>query len=192
MKATAVKSPALRNGLFAAIVSLGVTCFAQSQGQPQQPEGVTQASASDPAPDAAPSGESITDSSAGSSQEKPDDFTESRVGLSLLKNITRDQEAIWTSPLRWRRKDASWLLPFAGIAAASLVSDSRGSKALTKSTSRVSESNTFSNYGIAAFGGFTGGLYLLGKITHDDHKREAGVLSGEAAVDAVGAATILQ
>jgi len=192
MKTTAVKSPALRGGLFVAIVSLGVTCFAQSQGQQQQPMGVTRASASDSASVAAPSGESITGLSAGSSQEKPDDFTESRVGLSLLKNITRDQEAIWTSPLRWRRQDASWLLPFAGIAAVSLVSDTRISKALTKSTSRVSESNTFSNYGIAAFGGVTGGLYLLGKITHDDHKREAGVLSGEAALDAVGASTILQ
>jgi hypothetical protein len=125
-------------------------------------------------------------------QLQGDHFTETKLGLSLLKNIVLDQKAVWTNPARLRLNDANWLLPFAAITAASLESDTHISKALTRSPSRVSESTTFSNYGIAAFGGATGGLYLLGKITHDDHKQEAALLAGEAAVDAVGVTSTLQ
>jgi membrane-associated phospholipid phosphatase len=154
--------------------------------------GAMLASASEPESEAAQLSESAPDLRAGNSQKQADKFTESRLGLSLLKNITLDQKAIWTSPTRWRLDDANWLLPFAGIAAASLASDTHVSKALTQSTTWVNRSTTFSNYGIAAFGGITGGMYLLGKITHDDHKRETGILSGEATLNAVGVTTALQ
>jgi membrane-associated phospholipid phosphatase len=173
-------------------LSLGMTCFAQSQGQEQQPTGATLVPANEPGAETATSGESKPVLNAGNSQKQADEFTESRVSLSLMKNIALDQKAIWTSPTRWRLDDANWLIPFAGIAAASLASDTHASKALTHSTTLVSKSNTFSTYGVAAFGGITGGIYLLGKITDDDHKREAGILSGEAAVDAVGVTTALQ
>ena len=125
-------------------------------------------------------------------QVSGDQFTETKLGTSLLKNIVLDQKAAWTSPIHLRLSDANWLLPFAGITAASLASDTHVSKALTRSSSRVSESTSFSNYGIGAFGGATGGLYLLGKITHNDHEQEAALLSGEAAVDAVAVTTSLQ
>ena len=35
-------------------------------------------------------------------------------------------------------------------------------------------------------------MYLLGKMTHNDHEQEAALLSGEAAVDAVGVTTVLK
>jgi hypothetical protein len=125
-------------------------------------------------------------------QVESDQFTETKLGLSLLKNIALDQKAIWTSPAHLRLADADWIIPFAGIAAVSLASDTHTSKGLTRSPSFVSKTNSFSNYGIAAMGGITGGMYLLGKINHNDHFQEAGLLSGEAAVDAVGATTALQ
>ena len=192
MKTTAVRGPALCSGLLITILSLGQTCFAQSEGQAQQALGAALVSASEPGPESAPSAESTPALSAGNLQKEGDEFTESRLGLSLLKNIALDQKAIWTSPAHLRLDDANWLLPFAGIAAASLASDTHISKGLAHSTTLVSRSNTFSNSGIAAFGGITGGLYLLGKMTDDDHKRETGVLSGEAAVDALGVTTMLQ
>ncbi len=192
MKTTAIKSLALCSGLLMAIVSLGGTCFAQSQEQEQQPMSTTQVSASESGPEAAQTVESNPALSVGNSQRQAGEFTESRLGLSLLKNIVLDQKAIWTSPAHLRLDDAKWLIPFAGITAASLAADANISKALTPSTTWVGRSNTFSNYGIAALGGVTGGLYLLGKMTDDEHKRETGVLSGEAAVDAVGATTALQ
>jgi hypothetical protein len=128
----------------------------------------------------------------GEGQAETDRFSETKLGISLLKNIALDQKAIWTSPAHLRLADADWIIPFAGIAAVSLASDTHVSKGLTGSPSFVSKSNSFSNYGIAALGGITGGMYLLGKITHSDHAQEAALLSGEAAVDAVGVTTALQ
>src|ERR1019366_1971998 len=192
MKTTAVKRLALCSGLLMGMASLDVECFAQSQGQEQQQMDTTRASASEPGSEAAQSGESEPALSAGNSQGEAAEFTESRLGLSLLKNIVLDQKAMWTSPMHLRLEDANWLVPLAGITTASLASDTGLSKALTGSPSRVSTSTSFSNYGVGALGGVTGGMYLWGKITHDDHRSEAGLLSGEAAVDAVGMTTVLQ
>ena len=192
MNMIAVKGPALCSGLLMAIASLGVTSFAQSPGNESQQTSATQVSASEPGSEALKSGEPMTALTTEKSQRQAADFTESRLGLSLLSNITLDQKAIWTSPTRWRRDDANWILPFAAIAAASLASDTHISKAVTHSTNLVSKSNAFSNAGIVTLGGVTGSIYLLGKITRDDHKRETGILSGEAAVDAVGVTTTLQ
>jgi len=192
MNKTARKGPAFCSGLLMTMVSLGAACLAQSQGQEQLPAGGALASAAETGPAARQAVESMPAWSTGKSQKEGAEFTESRLGLSLLKNIALDQKAIWTSPTHLRLDDADWILPWAGIAAASLASDTHISAGLAHSTSLASKSNTFSNSGIAAFVGISGGLYLLGKMTHDGHKREAGILSGEAAVDAVGATTALQ
>ncbi len=193
MNAASAKVPAFCSRALVIVVSLaGAACFAQSRGPEQQPTGAAVASASEPDTEVAQSPESTSISSARNPRQESDEFTESRLGLSLLKNIALDQKAILTSPAHLRLDDANWLLPFAGIAAASLASDSHISRALAHSPALAARSNTFSNSGIAAFGGMAGGLYLLGRITADDHKRETGILSGEAAVDALGAATALQ
>jgi len=128
----------------------------------------------------------------GQGQSAADQFTETKLGISLLKNIVLDEKAIWTSPVHLRLADADWIIPFAGITAVSIASDTHVSRGLTRSPSFVSKSNSFSNYGLAALGGVTGGMYLLGKMTRDEHKQEAALLSGEAAVDAVGVTTVLQ
>jgi len=192
MRTTAAKRAALCGALLVAIVSLGATCFAQTEGPERQPLGAAATPASGAETGAAQSGERAPNGSAADSQKEGDEFTESRLGFSLLKNIVLDQKAIWTSPAHLRLDDADWLLPFAGIAAASLESDSHLSQGLPHSITLINRSNTFSNSGIAALGSMAGGMYLLGKITGDDHKQETGVLSGEAAVDALGVATALQ
>ena len=120
------------------------------------------------------------------------EFSETTLGLSLLKNIALDQKAMWTSPFHMSLEDANWLVPFAGIAAASLASDTGVSRALTRSASTVRRSNSFSNYGVGAMGAISGGMFVLGKMTHDDHRTETGLLAGEAAVDAVAMTTALQ
>jgi hypothetical protein len=121
-----------------------------------------------------------------------DQFSETKIGLPLLKNIALDQRDIWSSPKNLRFGDIEWIVPLAGITTASFMADTSISRAVTGSPPRVSKSTTFSNYGIAALGGGVGGLYLWGKMTHDDHKRETGLLSGEAAVDALGVTTALK
>ncbi len=136
---------------------------------------------------------SVLDKNAGTSDglAEANQFSETKLGLSLLKNITLDQKAIWTAhricvsrvpigfcrlrqlqPFPWRRT-----LTFQEPDAIAFTGE---------------QDDTFSNYGVGAVGGVTGGMYLLGRITHDDHEQEAGLLSGEAAVDAVGVTTVLQ
>jgi hypothetical protein len=192
MNKTTVKGPAFCGRLFLTMVLLDAACFAQSQGLEQAPAPAALAVAAEPGREGRGADESASAWSAGKSQKEGDEFTESRLGLSLLKNIALDQKAMWTTPAHLRLDDADWILPSAGIAAASLASDTHISMGLARHPSLAGKSNTFANSGIAAFAGISGGLYLVGKMTHDAHKREAGILSGEAAVDAVGAATALQ
>ena len=173
----------LSSCLLMAAEILGKDAYAQQQVlQQMETQQETTSEIDSNKPDSSASGRSTEPSN---EQLKDDQFTETKLGMSLLKNIVLDQRAVWTSPAHLRLNDANWLLPVAAIAAASLESDTHISKALTRSPARVRESTTFSNYGVAAFGGATGGLYLLGKITHNDHEQEAAFLSGEAAVDAV-------
>src|SRR2546421_5059924 len=106
---------------------------------------------------------------------------DNRVGLPLLRNIAEDQKAIWIGPKHLRLADADWLVPLGGAAAAMFATDTEYSKHLSNSPSRIKYSKDLSNYGLGAMGGVTGGLWLLGHMTHDDHKIETGVLAGEGA-----------
>ena len=110
---------------------------------------------------------------------------DSGLGIRFLKNLMNDQEDIWTSPFRVRWGDAAWLVPIAEITGGLIATDRSASRALSSAPSTTNHYVTFSDFGIGAFAGATGGLYLWGKITHDDHKREAGVLAAEAVIDSL-------
>jgi hypothetical protein len=185
-----------RSGRYALIccsLMAAQTVFTSCYAKPQEQQGKTeQGNAAQVQSTSAGTEQSGQNQQTGQGQVESDQFTETKLGLSLLKNIALDQKAIWTSPAHLRLANADWIIPFAGIAAVSLASDTHVSQGMTHSPSFVRKTNSFSNYGIAAMGGITGGMYLLGKINHDDHFQEAGLLSGEAAVDAVGATTALQ
>ncbi len=114
------------------------------------------------------------------------------LGASLLRNLVQDQKAIWTSPSRLRPQDATWLVPLGGLTAALLASDREFSKHLSNSPHRLVRSNTVSNLGAASLAGAAGGLYLWGKITQDEHKRETGFLSGEALLNALAVNSLIQ
>jgi len=107
------------------------------------------------------------------------------LGLQLLRNIAEDQRAIWTSPQHLRLIDADWLLPMGAVTGISLATDTDVSRHLSNSPSRLANSNTFSNVGLASLAGAGAGLYLWGHVTHDDHKRETGFLAAEAALNAL-------
>lgn len=102
------------------------------------------------------------------------------LGLPLLKNIARDQKAIWTSPSRLRFRDATWLVPLAGVTAGLMATDQDVSKHFSNSPDTLKRYRRLSDAGALSLVGAAGGLYLWGKATHDDHKRETGLLSGEA------------
>ena len=111
---------------------------------------------------------------------------ENSVGLHLLKNIAEDQKAVWIGPKSLHWIDADWLVPLGGAAAAMFATDSSYSRHLSNSPNRIKYSKDLSNYGLASMVGIGGGLYLLGHVTHDDHKIETGILAGEAAIDSLG------
>jgi membrane-associated phospholipid phosphatase len=115
--------------------------------------------------------------------DHPWEDRENRVGLQLLKNIAQDQKALWLGPKNVRFADADWLVPLGGAAAAMFVTDSSYSRHLSNSPSRIKNSKDLSNYGIVGMAGIAGGLWVLGHVTHDDHKIETGILAGEAAID---------
>src|SRR5580692_292509 len=116
---------------------------------------------------------------------------ENALGPALLKNLARDQKAIWTSPAHLRLGDATWLVPFVGLTAGFLVTDRAASLHLSNSPTTLRHYTSFSNYGLAGMAGAGAGFYLLGKATNDEHKRETGLLSGEAALDGLFVATAL-
>jgi hypothetical protein len=114
------------------------------------------------------------------------------IGLQLVKNIVRDQRDIWTSPAHLRLGYADWVVPFAGITTGLLVTDRDVNLHQASSPSTLKNYRNLSNFGIAGMAGATGGLYLWGRITDNPHKQEAGILSGEAAVDGLLASTALK
>src|SRR5665213_1069158 len=114
------------------------------------------------------------------------------LGKEFLKHLISDQKAIWTSPARLRWEDGSWLFPLAAVTGGFLATDRAVPPILSKDQTKLNRYVSISNYGLYSMVAAGGGLYILGKMTHDDHKRETGVLAGEAAIDALADTTALK
>lgn len=99
------------------------------------------------------------------------------------KNILRDQFGLWTSPARIRLPDATYLVPLGGLTAAMLATDSDVSRSLSNDPDTLTRYRHISDYGLYSMVAAGGGAYFLGAVSHNEHQRETGLLSGEAAVD---------
>jgi hypothetical protein len=128
-----------------------------------------------------------TDDSSSEIAQRPVKATDydNSLGPHLFKSVVDDQKTIWTSPTHLRLIDADWLLPLGIAAGGMLATDTEVSKHLSNSPNRLKYSKDFSNYGIASLAAAGGGLYILGRMTHDDHKRETGFLAAEAALNSL-------
>lgn len=102
----------------------------------------------------------------------------------FLKNILRDQRAIWTSPLHLQGNDAKWLVPFGLSTTALIATDRRTSGALHDNRLRLNISRDVSyfgsGYGTSAVAAV---FYLAGRKTGNARARETGILGGEAIID---------
>jgi Capsule assembly protein Wzi/PAP2 superfamily len=105
--------------------------------------------------------------------------------LTLPQALLHDQISLWTSPRKARLADATWLVPLGGLTAAFFATDSDFSRHLSNDPNTLSRYRHVSDYGIYSMAGGAGGLYFLGLLSHDDHQRETGFLSGESALDSV-------
>jgi membrane-associated phospholipid phosphatase len=111
---------------------------------------------------------------------------------ALPANILYDQAAFWTGPLRFRVNDLKWALPLAGVTAVTVASDTAIEPHLPTNTSTIKHARTFSDAGAVALAGAAGGTFLWGKVTHNDHLKETGMLSGEAVADSLMVSTALK
>jgi membrane-associated phospholipid phosphatase len=112
------------------------------------------------------------------------DASENRL-LNLPRSVLHDQIGMWTSPAHIKLSDATWLVPLGGFTAALFATDSTTSRDLSTVPSTLNRYRHISDYGVYAMAGGAGGLYLLGLITNNQHQRESGLLSGEAAIDSL-------
>lgn len=108
-----------------------------------------------------------------------------------IKRFAGDQRDIWTSPVKIRTRDAKWLFLLGGATAGLLAADHNIMIHNTLSAANQRRSVDFSNVGLGALAGLGGALFLWGKRKSDDHEEETGLLSGESAVDAFVASTVL-
>jgi PAP2 superfamily len=102
----------------------------------------------------------------------------------FLKNILRDQQAIWTSPFHLKSADGKWAIPLLGSTAALLATDRHTSGELVENgdnQQRLRISNDVSKLGaIYTTGGVALTFYLTGRAIHNERARETGLLAAEA------------
>jgi len=102
----------------------------------------------------------------------------------FLKNVLRDQKAIWTSQFRLHGRDARWLAPLGLGTAALIATDRRTGDEMAESTGQLNASRIVSyagsTYGV---GGIAATFYLVGRARHDERARETGLLGAEALID---------
>ena len=130
-------------------------------------------------------GQLLPDQAATMQLNNPGEFSESGVGFSLLRNIARDQRTIWTSPFHLHWDDGTWLFPLATVTALSVATDRSFVHALSSDPQKLNRYRSFSNDGVAALVGAGAGSYLWSYISHSEHQRETGILTGEAVIDSL-------
>ena len=119
------------------------------------------------------------------------DETQNKV-ITLPQAIFHDQIGMWTSPSKVRYSDATWLVPLGGLTAAFFVTDSDFSRHLSADPNTQTTYRHISDYGAYSVVGGAAGTYFLGLMTHNEHQRESGFLSGEAAIDSLIAVEALK
>jgi len=148
---------ASRSGFFALLLAFSGGCLAQTAS---------------PSPSPSPS----PALKKGSTLHKP--------GSNLLEDIASDQKAIWTSPFHIGRSDWKWLAPFAGGTAVLIATDKTTSGWVSTGGSLPAVSHAVSWGGsVYATVGAAGGMWAIGKASHNDHLAETGRLAAEALAD---------
>ena len=111
---------------------------------------------------------------------------------SLPKNILEDQKAFWAVPARLNVSSLSFFLPATVGTAALVASDTSIERHLPSSPHNINLAANASTAGALGLVGIGGGMYLLGKTSHNEHQRETGFLASEAAIDAYLTSTAFQ
>jgi len=109
------------------------------------------------------------------------------------RNIFKDQEAIWTSPLRLRPSNATGPVVLVLATAVAITVDHQAlSSSRLQDASLNSHADTASQGLVGAFVAIPAALYGLGRLQHRTQAQEAGILSGEAMVDSLAVNEIMK
>ena len=111
---------------------------------------------------------------------------------SLPQNLFQDQKNFWLTPFHMTKREWQWTVPLAFAGAVLLGSDTAIEKHVPASLTTASHAVTASNAGLAALAGVGAGMFAWGNLEHNDQQRETGILSGEAAIDAVVQAEVFK
>jgi membrane-associated phospholipid phosphatase len=104
----------------------------------------------------------------------------------FLKNILRDQKAIWLAPFHLRRRDTKWMIPGVLGFGALITTDRISGDEMGESEGQVKASRIISNAGsVYGLGAAAGAFYLFGRSKNDNRARETGILSAQAMIDSV-------
>lgn len=161
----------------ASLLFAGITLFVHAQSTPPP---ITSADAPATAvPEAVPAA-------------VPEDGARGIALKSFPRNILQDQQALFTMPFHMSERQWTVAVPLSMLAIGLVASDTAVEGHVTKTPSTVSRATTFSNVGVAALAGVGGGMYLWGALAKNEHQRETGFLSGEAAVDAYLDTTLIK
>lgn len=111
----------------------------------------------------------------------------------FVKNILRDQKAIWTSPFHLHGDDARWLAPLGLGTAALIATDRRTGDEIGESRKQLNISRIVS-YAGSGYGAGSVALtfYLTGRVAHNRRARETGILGAEALIDSAIVVTVLK
>ena|SRR5438128_396108 len=140
-----------------------------------------QTSSSDPSPSQTPT-DIVADDSVQSSTQSSRPSPERQ----FLKNLLRDQRAIWTAPLHIKEGTPWRLITIGAVSTALLLTDEHTAARLGDNAGRLNISSDVSRagswYGMAIV---SGGFYVVGRAAHSDKARETGVLTAEALINGI-------
>lgn len=108
----------------------------------------------------------------------------------FIQHLAEDQKNFWLAPMHMNKQDAAWFVPFAGVTAGFIEGDSWFSKQIP--SGEISRSKKISNYATYSLIGAGAGSFVLGHLKGDDQMSEAGLLSGEAAINATAVSYLLK
>lgn len=108
-------------------------------------------------------------------------------------NILKDQEAIWTSPIRLRPSNLAGPVVLVVATTVAITTDHQVmSSSRLQDGSLNSHADTASQGLLGAFVALPVGLYGLGKLRHSSQAEETGILGGESMVDSLVANEVMK
>lgn len=121
---------------------------------------------------------------------QPGEDPQNQLFLPFVKHLGADQKEFWTAPARFQVKDLKWIVPSVSLLSAFVATDSWWAKQVNPSHRQTSlHISDYGTYSLIALGGAS---YVIGHATHDDHLEEAGLLSGEAAINSTAVAYLVK